>query len=118
MLTLRKYIKVFILLVLPVYLFLLVNSMMNMHLHVLSNGMIVRHAHPFNHQEDAKQHHHHSKSETCYYQAFFLDYLDTSEPIQRLVSDVIVTNLFYAVIPICPASEIINLNDLRGPPMS
>ncbi len=118
MMHLRKYIKLFILLVLPVYLVLLGNSMSNMHLHVLSNGMVVKHAHPFDREADSQNHHSHSDSETCYYQAFFLDYFDTVEPVQRLVAEVPAAEIIEQLIVLNYSLQSTKPNGLRGPPNS
>jgi hypothetical protein len=118
MMHLRKYIKLFILLVLPVYLVLLANSMSNMHLHVLSNGMVVKHAHPFDREEDSQEHHSHSDAETCYYQAFFLDYFDTAEPVQQLVAVIPAAELAAPLIVLNYSCQSSNPNGLRGPPNS
>ena len=115
---LRKYIKLFILLVLPVYLFLLGNSMSNMHLHVLSNGMVVKHAHPFDREADSQEHHSHSDAETCYYQAFFLDFFDTSEPIHQLIADLSASEMIVQFMELDYSFQHSNPNYLRGPPNS
>ncbi|MGQ7869827.1 hypothetical protein [Sunxiuqinia sp. sy24] len=103
--------------VLPVYLMLLANSMLNMHLHVLSNGMVVKHAHPFKHDSESGKHHSHSHSGICYYQAFFLDYLDTSTPLKPIVCAAVVVDVAEQPLTLCYSREQFNLNDLRGPPL-
>ncbi len=118
MMRLRKYIKLLILLVLPVYLGLLANSMSNMHLHVLSNGMVVKHAHPFNRKADSQEHHSHTDTEACYYQAFFLDYFDTSEPIQPVIVEVSAAEVAEFPIVLNYPFQSTNPNYLRGPPNS
>lgn len=118
MMRLRKYIKLFILLVLPVYLVLLGNSMSNMHLHVLSNGMVVKHAHPFDREADRQDHHSHSDAETCYYQAFFLDFFDTFEPIQQLIADLSASEMIVPYMVLNYSFQHANPNYLRGPPNS
>ncbi|WP_299584046.1 hypothetical protein [uncultured Sunxiuqinia sp.] len=114
---LYKYIKVFILLVLPVYLALLANSMQNMHVHVLSNGMVVKHAHPLKHDSEGDKHHSHSDSEICYYQAFFLDYLDTSTPFEPVRLTTVAVDTDEQPLAFFYSYEQFNLNDLRGPPV-
>ncbi|KOH43304.1 hypothetical protein [Sunxiuqinia dokdonensis] len=118
MMHLRKYIKLFILLLLPVYLVLLGNSMSNMHLHVLSNGMVVKHAHPFDREEDSQEHHSHSDAETCYYQAFFLDYFDTAEPVHPLIADLSIAEILVQPAVLHYSFQHTNPNFLRGPPNS
>ena len=118
MLMLRKYIKVFILLVLPVYLILLGNSMSNMHIHVLSNGMVVRHAHPFSREQESKEHHHHSGSESNYYQGFFLNYFDTSEPIFNVPVKLYVCQIIELPVISHYVFEASRHYFLRGPPVS
>lgn len=115
---LRKYIKLFILLVLPVYLVLLGNSMSNMHLHVLSNGMVVKHAHPFERKADSQDRHSHSDAEACYYQAFFLDFFDTSQPIQQLIVDLSTSEMIVPPMVLDCSFQHANPNYLRGPPDS
>jgi len=118
MMHLRKYIKLFILLALPVYLGLLANSISNMHVHVLSNGMVVKHAHPLESGADSQKHHSHSDEEACYYQAFFLDYFDTSEPTNLLTMNLPETEITVHPTVCYYLFQYPNPNYLRGPPNS
>ena len=64
----RQNIKFVFILVLPVYLFIVENSILNKHTHVYSNGLIITHSHPLNSESDGPVNHDHTKSEinlTC-----------------------------------------------------
>jgi hypothetical protein len=113
---LRKYIKVFIILILPVYLLLLANSMMNMHVHVLSGGMVVRHAHPFKTDAGSGEAHHHSSKDCSFYQGFFLGYFDTSEPYQKLTATIYVAAIIGEPSQEDYSFETAAWQNLRGPP--
>ena len=115
---LRKYIKVFIVLILPVYLCLLASSIMNMHVHVLSNGMVVRHAHPFDHNAGSGKQHHHSDHDCSFYQGFFLGYFDTSEPFPKLVKTVYVAIIIGEPLQGNYTFETSCHFSLRGPPLA
>lgn len=112
----RKYIRIFILLILPVYLALLANSMMNMHVHVLSGGMVVRHAHPFDHSTGSGEKHHHSASECSFYHGFFLEYTDTSEAVSKLVASLYVAAIIGETHHEKYTSGAFSFYNLRGPP--
>ncbi|WP_159521423.1 hypothetical protein [Sunxiuqinia indica] len=118
MMALRKYIKVFILLVLPVYLILLVNSISNMHVHLLSNGVVIQHAHPFDREGESKLPHQHSHAEYQFYQAFFHNYFDNSAPLPDL--EVIRPSYKIVSVPVVQLYCFKSANDqrLRGPPLS
>jgi len=113
----RKYIKVFILLFLPVYLLLLANSMLNMHVHILSNGMVVRHAHPFAHHSDPSgESHHHTGKEYIFYHGFFLNYYDTAESVA--ICQQFSYRPLFAGKPVSDSYSFAYsvVNPLRGPP--
>ncbi|WP_423129548.1 hypothetical protein [Gaoshiqia sp. Z1-71] len=109
----RTYIKVLILLCLPVYLFILANSMLNMHLHVLSNGMVVRHAHL-----SGNQHHDHSVKEISFYEGFFLDYCNTVSPYTGLQTFVYTTEIIGTPLSAHYSRDYSGLFQLRGPPVA
>jgi len=59
----RQNIKFVFILVLPVYLFIVENSILNKHAHVYSNGLVITHSHPLNTDSDEPSDHDHTKSE-------------------------------------------------------
>ena len=64
----RQNIKFVFILILPVYLFIVENSILNKHTHVYSNGLIITHSHPLDSESDGPVNHDHTKSEinlTC-----------------------------------------------------
>lgn len=89
-----------------------------MHVHVLSNGMVVKHAHPFNREAESKSHHHHSDSETSFYQGFFQGYFDTSEPFLGLTAIIPSSQFVGSPVIMIYQFEHINHYRLRGPPIS
>lgn len=60
----RRNIKVLFILVLPVYLFIIQNSIQNKHTHVYANGLVVTHSHPIDRDKPINSHKH-SRTEIC-----------------------------------------------------
>ena len=77
--TLNMFLVILILFVfiLPVYLYIVQNSIQNKHTHVYANGIVVTHSHPFD--KDGKEpinDHKHSKREICLYSSLHFDFYD------------------------------------------
>jgi hypothetical protein len=79
----RKNIRYIFILVLPVYFFIVQNSLLNKHTHFYANGMVVTHSHPLNHEdENHGKKHSHSKTEICFFQNLQIDYFRITPEIQ------------------------------------
>ena len=115
---LRKYIKIFIALALPVYLLLLINSISNMHVHVLSNGMVVRHSHPMTQHDHGNKSHEHSEKEISFYQGFCHNYFDNSIPLEELVVEFYVADKITEVLLVRYTHFTHHCFRLRAPPVS
>jgi hypothetical protein len=59
----RRNIKFVFILLLPVYFYIVENTILNKHTHVYSNGLIITHSHPLNNDTDDRADHDHTKSE-------------------------------------------------------
>jgi len=59
----RRNIKFVFILVLPVYFYIVENSILNRHTHVYSKGLIITHSHPLNTDTDDPVDHDHTTSE-------------------------------------------------------
>lgn len=71
----RKNTRFIFILVLPVYFFIVHNSLLNKHTHFYANGMVVTHSHPLNHDDESHgENHEHSKTEICFFQKLQIDY--------------------------------------------
>ncbi|MGQ8337314.1 hypothetical protein ACUNWD_12255 [Sunxiuqinia sp. A32] len=115
---LRKYIKIFIALVLPLYLGILANSISNMHIHVLANGMVVRHAHPYNHAKGGSESHQHTSKKLSFYDGFFLDFFDNSAPPTIMKVDLPLVETIGETHTIDYSDSYFNFASLRAPPLS
>lgn len=79
----RKNIRFIFILVLPVYFFIVQNSLLNKHSHFYANGMVITHSHPLNHENESHgEKHHHSKTEICFFQNLKIDYFRITPEIQ------------------------------------
>jgi hypothetical protein len=79
----RKNRRFIFILVLPVYFFIVQNSLLNKHTHFYANGMVVTHSHPLNHEdENHGEKHSHSKTEICFFQNLKIDYFTINPKIQ------------------------------------
>jgi hypothetical protein len=79
----RKNIRFIFILVLPIYFFIVQNSLLDKHTHFYANGMVITHSHPLNHEDEnhgAK--HSHSKTEICFFQNLKIDYFRITPEIQ------------------------------------
>jgi hypothetical protein len=75
----RKNTRLIFILVLPVYFFIVQNSLLNKHTHFNANGIVVTHSHPVNHENGkSADTHNHSKTEICFFQSLHIDYFRIS----------------------------------------
>lgn len=81
----RENIKFLFVFILPVYFFIVQNSIQNKHTHFYSNGIVVTHSHPLN-EDDQKpiNSHHHTETEICFFSQLNFDYYNFSPELQLL----------------------------------
>ncbi len=79
----RRNIRLLFLLVIPVYLFIVHNSLQHKHTHFYPNGMVVSHSHPLNGDDSENpEDHSHTKNEICFYSSFNFDYYNITNEFQ------------------------------------
>lgn len=75
----RKNTKLIFLLVLPVYFFIVQNSLLNKHTHFYPNGIVITHSHPVDHDQNKPiNDHNHTKTEICLYQSLQFEFFRVS----------------------------------------
>lgn len=75
----RRNINILFVFILPVYFYIVQNSIQNKHTHVHANGIVITHSHPFDSDNDKPiSAHEHSKTEICLYSSLHLDYYTLS----------------------------------------
>lgn len=83
----RRHINILFVFILPVYLYIVQNSIQNEHTHVYANGMVVTHSHPVDCQEESPiKNHEHSTSEICLYSSLHFDVYNVPLNLQLLVN--------------------------------
>jgi len=117
MVELRKNIKVFAILLIPLYLLVMGNSIRNRHTHVLPNGMVITHSHPFTDSKTGLPvKHSHSRNQIVFFQLFNFDFCDTTPEIFLAKND----KIFQYEIQSFYADQIsvfsLSATFLRGPP--
>jgi hypothetical protein len=116
----RKLKQIFVLITLPLVMFLFFNQVAFWHFHVLDNGIVVEHAHPFKNNPKPGtpfQNHHHTDFE-------YSVLAQISNAISLLVFSVLLAGvfqgLFVNIIPkplVIPLqSSFLSAHRLRGPP--
>ncbi|MCY1720592.1 hypothetical protein OU798_09580 [Prolixibacteraceae bacterium Z1-6] len=113
----RKHINILFVFILPVYLYIVQNSIQNKHTHVYANGIVITHSHPLDKEsDDPINKHNHSKTEICLYSSLHFDFYEAPQ-IAGLTIDLNETHKAYFV-----ANETIDLFSPflktipRGPP--
>lgn len=81
MVKLRKHIAFLAILLIPVYLLVMGNSIRNRHTHVLPNGMVITHSHPFTDDKGLPVKHSHSRNQIVFFQLFTFDFFDSSPEV-------------------------------------
>jgi len=70
----RRHSRLWFVLVLPMYLYIVNASIQNKHTHFYANGMVVTHSHPINSDKSEPANHHgHSKTEICFFSTLHFD---------------------------------------------
>lgn len=68
MVTIQKNIKFWLVVILPVYFFIVQNSIQNKHTHFYPGGIVVTHSHPLGSDESKPANdHRHTKTEICFF---------------------------------------------------
>jgi len=81
----RKNINFLFVFILPIYFFIVQNSIQNKHTHFYSNGIVVTHSHPLNSEnENPVENHQHTKTEICLFSQLNFDYYIFSQELQIL----------------------------------
>lgn len=79
-LLIRKHTNLLFVLILPVYLYIVQNSIQNKHTHVYANGIVVTHSHPTSNTNDSPfNKHNHTHREICLFASFNLDLYETPD---------------------------------------
>jgi hypothetical protein len=69
--------------ILPVFFFIVQNSIQNKHSHFYSNGIVVTHSHPVNNEKGSPiNDHKHSEPELCLFQNLHIEYYTISDEIE------------------------------------
>ena len=73
----RRNINILFVFILPVYLYIVQNSIQNKHTHVYANGIVITHSHPFDTEgETSTNEHEHSEREICLYSSLHFDFYE------------------------------------------
>jgi len=118
MIKLKQILRYPVLLLLPVYLIALGNSISNRHIHILPNGLIISHAHPFEKGDTpGKNKHNHTQTQYFFYQTFS----DLPHISESTTSDVSVilpeTETEYRTFISLYLSESVSSSPGRSPPL-
>ncbi len=116
----RKRGKFLLLLILPVAVWLIINSTVNCHYHKLLNGKVVQHCHPFTHNEKNNspfEDHNHSDSE--YFILDQISYIVALFSIFFIFSSINFTyrEIIYFRVLILPLKNYCFSNNYRSPPV-
>ena len=69
-------------LTLPVYFFIVQQSIQNKHTHFYPNGIVVTHSHPLDTAGDEPiNHHEHTKTEICFFNSLHFHFFTITEPL-------------------------------------
>ncbi len=82
MVELRKNINVLAILLIPLYLLVMGNSILNRHTHVMPNGVVITHSHPFTDSKTGLPvKHNHTRNQIVFFQLFTFDFCDISPEV-------------------------------------
>ncbi len=73
----RKHTNLLFVFILPVYFYIVQNSIQNKHTHVYANGIIVTHSHPGTNNNGPLNDHKHTQSEICLFASLHFDLYET-----------------------------------------
>jgi hypothetical protein len=74
----RRNTNVLFVFILPVYLYIVQNSIQNKHTHVYANGIVITHSHPGCNTDGEGNEHDHSQREICLYSSISFDFYEVS----------------------------------------
>ena len=118
MVKLRRNIHILAVLLIPVYLLVMGNSILNRHTHVLPNGMMITHSHPFT---DAKTglpvKHNHTPNQVLFYQLFTFDFFQSSPEAVLSINDSPIQSEIKPLYADQFSVGIVSTSFLRGPPV-
>jgi len=94
----RKNIKFLFVFILPVYFFIVQNSIQNKHTHFYSTGIVVTHSHPINGDNDKPVNDHdHTQTEIVFFQQLNFDSYTTPPELRiNKLKFIVVSNYFIA----------------------
>jgi len=118
MVKLRKNIQILAVLLIPVYLLVMGNSILNRHTHMLPNGIVITHSHPFTDTKTGLPvKHNHTPNQVLFYQLFTFDFFQSSPEVFLSIND----SPFQREIKTFYADQfsvgILFTSFLRGPPV-
>lgn len=117
MVELRKNINVLAILLIPVYLLVMGNSILNRHTHVLPNGVVITHSHPFTDSKTGLPvKHNHTQNQIVFYQLFTFDFCDFTPEVVLANNDKILQFEIQAFYTDQNSGNSLSANLLRGPP--
>jgi hypothetical protein len=113
----RKNSKLILRLVLPVYFFIVQNSLLNKHYHFYANGIVVTHSHPVKHEKGKSDDtHSHTKAGICFFQSLQIDYFRISPELKIDFKNEDVQTAVFETDPLLNYSTPIIQFISRGPP--
>lgn len=117
MVNLRKNINVLAILLIPVYLLVMGNSILNRHTHVLPNGVVITHSHPFTDSKTGLPvKHNHSSNQILFFQLFTFDFCDLTPEVILAKNDIVLQFEIQAFYTDQISDNSLLVNFLRGPP--
>nr|WP_321487452.1 hypothetical protein [uncultured Draconibacterium sp.] len=78
----RKHTNFLFVLILPVYLYIVQNSIQNEHTHVYANGIVVTHSHPISRSDGPNNNHKHSQREINLYASLHFGLYETPDFVE------------------------------------
>lgn len=113
----RKNINLLFVFILPVYFYIVQNSIQNKHTHVYANGIVVTHSHPLSNAEDGNASgHDHSQHEICLYSGVNFDLFELPKYVDFKVKQNEVCNHYFIYNEQAHYVSNFSLTIPRGPP--
>lgn len=83
----RKHSRLLFVLTLPVYFFIVQQSIQNKHTHFYPNGIVVTHSHPVDaDSNEPVNHHNHTKTEICFFNTFHFNFVTLPDTVNVVFS--------------------------------
>lgn len=113
----RKNIKFLFVFILPVFFFIVQNSIQNKHTHFYANGIVVTHSHPLASKNgEPNKDHNHTKSEICFFHQVNLTYFTHTPQVEISQPPVISTITYFLFDDKKTTLFFYALPETRGPP--